>query len=79
MSAGEIFGSSDRPVSASGAQVYLPRDDRGYAFQVGLRMLTLRHLVSEEDSLYRLVPGEHEIVSYYAQAVSHLLEPLDQR
>ena len=62
-----------------GAQVYLPRDDRGYALQVGLRMLTLRHLVSEEDSLYRLVPGEHEIVGYYAQAVSHLLEPLDER
>ena len=60
-----------------GAQVYIPRDDRGYAFQVGLRMLTLRRLVSEEDSLYRLAPGEQRIVNYYAQAVSHLLEPLD--
>ncbi|MCH7527952.1 MAG: 1-acyl-sn-glycerol-3-phosphate acyltransferase [Candidatus Marinimicrobia bacterium] len=65
-------------LKAQGAQVYLPRDDRGYAFQVGLRMLTLRHLVSEEDSLYRLAPGEQEIVSYYAQAVNHLLEPLEE-
>ncbi|MCH8836970.1 MAG: 1-acyl-sn-glycerol-3-phosphate acyltransferase [Candidatus Marinimicrobia bacterium] len=65
-------------LKAQGAQVYLPRDDRGYAFQVGLRMLTLRHLVSEEDSLYRLAPGEQEIVSYYAQAVNHLLEPLKE-
>ena len=65
-------------LKAQGAQVYLPRDDRGYAFQVGLRMLTLRHLVSEEDSLYRLAPGEKEIVSYYAQAVNHLLEPMDE-
>ena len=65
-------------LKAQGAQVYLPRDDRGYAFQVGLRMLTLRHLVSEEDSLYRLAPGEQEIVSYYAQAVGHLLKPLEE-
>lgn len=65
-------------LKAQGVQVYLPRDDRGYAFQVGLRMLTLRHLVSEEDSLYQLAPGEQEIVSYYAQAVNHLLKPLEE-
>ncbi len=60
-----------------GSQVYLPRDDRGYALRVGLRMLTLRHLVSEEDCLYKVVPGEERIVRYYAHSVSHLLEPLE--
>ena len=40
-------------------------------------MLTLRHLISEEDCLYKVVPGEEKIVRYYAHAISHLLEPLE--
>jgi glycerol-3-phosphate O-acyltransferase len=34
-------------VEARGAHVYVPRADRDYALTVGLRMLTLRHLVRE--------------------------------
>ncbi len=62
-----------RSLDASGAQVYLPRADQDYAVTVGLRMLTLRHLVTEADGLYRANPDEHALLAYYANAIAHLL------
>jgi hypothetical protein len=41
-----------------GADVYIPSVDRDYAISVGLRMLTLRHLVLEEDGSHRTNPKE---------------------
>src|SRR5207245_10014480 len=35
-----------------GAELYLPRGDRDYAFHVGLRMLALRQLVGERDGSF---------------------------
>ncbi|MFC1583432.1 1-acyl-sn-glycerol-3-phosphate acyltransferase [Candidatus Neomarinimicrobiota bacterium] len=56
-----------------GAQVYIPRGDRDYALTVGLRMLTLRHIVLEEDRLYSAAPGELPILRYYANALTHFI------
>jgi glycerol-3-phosphate O-acyltransferase len=56
-----------------GAYVYVPRKDRDYAVQVGLRMLTLRHLVLKEDAGYRASPAEIKILKYYANSISHLV------
>ncbi|PON13198.1 hypothetical protein C2W62_35640, partial [Candidatus Entotheonella serta] len=36
-----------------GAHVYIPRRDQDYAITVGLRALTLRHLIEEQEGLYR--------------------------
>lgn len=58
----------------NGAHVYIPRSDRDYTINVGLRMLTLRHLVLEENNLYRAAPNEIKILSYYANSVSHFLQ-----
>ena len=41
---------------------------------VGLRMLTLRHLVLEEDGNYRANPKELMLLQYYANAIVHLFE-----
>jgi glycerol-3-phosphate O-acyltransferase len=57
-----------------GAHVYIPRRDRDYTINVGLRMLVLRHLVVEENNLYRVAPDEITILSYYANSVVHFLE-----
>jgi len=57
-----------------GAHVYIPRSDRDYTINVGLRMLTLRHLVVEENNLYRAVPGEIKLLDYYANSIIHLLQ-----
>ena len=40
--------------------------DRDYAISVGLRMLTLRHLVIEADDTYRANPKELVLLQYYA-------------
>ncbi|MEP6993177.1 MAG: 1-acyl-sn-glycerol-3-phosphate acyltransferase [Acidobacteriota bacterium] len=56
-----------------GAHVYVPRGDQDYAIAVGLRMLTLRHLVEETGGLYRAVPEELPLLSYYANSIAHLL------
>jgi len=54
-----------------GAHVYIPRSDRDYAIEVGLRMLILRHLVLEEDNLFQAAPEEIKILQYYANAIMH--------
>lgn len=83
-----LLAKGDRPVSeleikasvftlmkaleAGGAQVYLPREDRDYAVGVGLRMLTLRHMIVENAGLYSVNPADRQLVSYYANAIAHL-------
>ena len=59
--------------------VHLPRADRDYAIEVGLRMLTLRHLVREEAGLYRAHEGELPVLRYYALSIAHLCPPADAR
>jgi glycerol-3-phosphate O-acyltransferase len=59
-----------------GAHVYVPRTDRDYALNVGLRMLTLRHMVQEEDGLYRANEDELHALRYYANSIAHLCRQL---
>jgi glycerol-3-phosphate O-acyltransferase len=64
-------------LASRGARLYIPRADQDYAFGVGLRMLTLRHVVAEEGGLYRAVEGEGELLAYYANAIAHLPTALE--
>ena len=59
-------------VEQGGGHVYVPRTDRDYAVTVGLRMLTLRHLVLEDAGLFRINPAELAVVTYYANSIVHL-------
>ena len=59
-------------LEAVGAHLYLPRHDHDYAFGVGLRMLTLRRIVLEEDGLFRPSPDQIPALDYYANAIAHL-------
>ena len=59
-------------LAAQGAHIYIPRKDHDYAVNVGLRMLTLRHLVEEKEGLYRLVPDNVVLLRYYANSIRHL-------
>ena len=61
-------------LESRGGYVHIPRADRDYAISVGLRMLTLRHLVLEEDGNYRANPEELILLRYYANAIAHLFE-----
>jgi glycerol-3-phosphate O-acyltransferase len=59
-------------LSGAGAHIYIPRADQDYAVTVGLRMLTLRNLVSEKDGLYAPLPEELSLLLYYANSIRHL-------
>jgi glycerol-3-phosphate O-acyltransferase len=61
-----------RRLRAAGGHVHMPRQDEEYAVEVGLRMLTLRHLVELEDGVYRANPKETALLAYYANAIAHL-------
>jgi glycerol-3-phosphate O-acyltransferase len=64
-------------IEALGAHVYVPRADLDYALDVGLRMLTLRRMVIEEDGLYRANADELHALQYYANSIDHLCKQLD--
>lgn len=59
-------------LEGQGTYVHIPRADRDYAIDVGLRMLTLRHLVLDQDGAYRANPEELVVLRYYANAIAHL-------
>ncbi len=54
-----------------GAHLYTPRRDADYLVDVGLRMLTLRRLISRGEAGYRVVPAERRVVVYYANSIEH--------
>jgi glycerol-3-phosphate O-acyltransferase len=56
-------------LETAGAHLYVPRGDLDYAIGVGLRMLLLRHIVVEQDGLYRANPAELGLLAYYANAI----------
>lgn len=61
-------------LSAHGIYSHIPHHDEDYAVEVGLRMLTLRHMVSEVDGKFVLEQEQRDIVEYYANAILHHLE-----
>ena len=64
-----------KDLKESGAYIHVPREDHDYEITVGLRMLTLRHLVEESNGLYHACAGEHEMLRYYANSIDHFLKP----
>ncbi len=56
------------------AHVHLPRDDKSYATEVGLRNLVKRKLVRDEDGQITLIEDERPIVAYYAASIAHLFK-----
>lgn len=66
-------------LEASGAYVHIPRHDRDYAIDVGLRMLLMRRLVLERDGTYLANPDELMLLGYYSNAIRHLVDSLQQR
>lgn len=53
------------------SHVHLPRNNRDYAVEVGLRMLTERGAVVENDGRFEI--AEPELVAFYARSIAHLL------
>jgi len=62
-------------IEKRGVPIYIPRQDREYSIQVGLRMLTLRHVVKEHDGLFTANPEESPLLDYYANSIAHHVNP----
>lgn len=58
-------------LAANGTPLHIPREDREYAVQVGLRMLTLRRIVERRAGIYHSVPTELALLEYYANSIAH--------
>ena len=58
-------------LESRGVHVYVPREDRDYALSVGIRMLSLRRLISEIDGVFQIAEGELAMLTYYANGIVH--------
>lgn len=56
-------------------RAYIPRGDRDYAVAVGIRMLTIRHVIDEQNGLFRINERERPLLAYYANSIIHLCPP----
>jgi glycerol-3-phosphate O-acyltransferase len=63
-----------RRLEQAGHYVHIPRDDRDYAIDVGLRMLTMRRLVVETNGQYAPAAGEAALLQYYAASLAHMFD-----
>jgi len=57
----------------AGAYVHIPRKDREYAIDLGLRALLERRLLDVTDDTYAAAPDATELLRYYANSIAHLL------
>jgi len=60
-------------LEARGHYVHIPRGDRDYAVEAGLRVLRERKLVTFEGGTYAIVPAEAHVLRYYANSLAHLV------
>jgi len=56
-----------------GAHSHIPRANFDYAVEVGLRMLVMRRIVSEDEGAYRTAAEEVAVLRYYANSIAHLV------
>ena len=54
------------------AHLHMPRQDVGYMVEVGLRMLTQRHLVDEAGGFIVVEPEQRGLLDFYAASIAHL-------
>ncbi len=56
------------------AHVHIPREDKTYATEVGLRNLIKRKLVVENAGQISVVSEDRAVVAYYADSIAHLIK-----
>ncbi len=73
---GACFHTLIADLKKNQAHVHMPRDDLGYAVEVGLRLLLLRKLVREKDGRYLINPPDRPVLQFYANSIAHLTEEI---
>lgn len=57
---------------ANGAHIHVPHDSLEYAAEIGLKMLTLRHMVNEDDGQFTANETQAATLAFYANSIAHL-------
>lgn len=65
-----------RTLERKGAYVHIPRADRNYAIDLGLKALAERHMIEDTNGTYRANPEQHALLTYYANSIAHLIDPV---
>ena len=60
-------------LQGDGVPVYVTTRSRVQTILDALNMLKLRHLIIESDGIYKVVPEEYDVLSYYANSIVHWL------
>ena len=63
----------------AGFRAYIPRADRDYAVTVGVRMLTLRHILNDVNGEFSVNQKELPLLEYYSNSIKHLVAKMDSR
>jgi len=61
----------------AGYRAYIPRADRDYAVAVGVRMLTLRHILHDVDGELSVNEKEMPLLEYYSNSIKHLVQKIE--
>jgi len=69
----EVFNLLQQ-LEQAGFRAYIPRSDRDYAVAVGVRMLTLRYILTDIDGEYSVNQQELPLLEYYANSIKHLVD-----
>ncbi|MCE8509237.1 1-acyl-sn-glycerol-3-phosphate acyltransferase [Ruegeria pomeroyi] len=56
------------------AHIHMPRDDRHYAIEVGLRQLIERRILVESDGRFGPGTERQDLLAYYAASIAHLMD-----
>ena len=59
----------------NGAYTHIPKGNRVQAIEVGIKQLTLRHVLTEDGPDFNVSTKEDKLLQYYANAIAHLRAP----
>jgi len=60
-------------LESHGAHIHVPRDSLKYAAEIGLKILTMRHMAIEDNETYVASEKERAALQFYANSIAHLI------
>jgi len=61
-------------LEANGAHIHVPRDSLEYAAEIGLKILSMRHMVVGQNEALTASDKERATLQFYANSIAHLVE-----
>lgn len=62
-------------MEARNAPISMPKGTREHSIEVAFNMMKIRRMVEKSNGLFRAAPHMRDVLSYYANSMSHWREP----